>query len=201
MRYLQLILLIFILTGCMAKEKTQSPARAEAKLPKSGSYLKDESKMPADFSINYSYTKGAFPEALGYTVFIKADGKGYINSDGMEKPIALDPKEVERVFLMMVDKKIFTIGPKNLNLIEDFSGPLFGIGGPRAKLRVQANRIITEFPSIPPKINREKIDTERVLKIKGRPETITQEVLGGAVEEAENLSSIFEAIKALVPND
>lgn len=157
--------------------------------------------MPADFSINYSSARGTYPDAPVYEIFIKADGKGYLRSDGKEKPLVLDPKEVEKIFLMMADKKMFTIGPKNLNLVEDFSGPLFGIGGPRVKLRLRANRIITEFPSIPPKIDREKIDIERVLKIKGRPETITQEVLDGAVEEAENFSSIFEAIKALAPHD
>lgn len=176
------------------------PIAASAPFSEKGSWLRDDKKMPEDFSITYAYGGGAYLGAGEYTIALKAKGEGQLSWGDRTESFPVKKEALEGVFRAMVEKNVFDVTPWAVVRWKEFLGSVFGVGGSQASLKVQADRTIIEFPSLPPTVRKNNINLDRALRTKGIPKELNRAALESMVKEAEDLSGIFSAIGALVPD-
>ena len=201
---------LVVLGGCfhktypsssMQKPTLQGPASAVRTFPEKGSTVRDTTKMPDDFFITYAYGGGAYLGSSEYTILLKAGDKGQLLWDDRTETFPVSNEALESIFRAMVQKNVFDVTPWAVVRWQEFLGSLFGVGGSRVSLKVQADRTITEFPALPAAVRKNTIDLDRMLRTKGIPSELNRAALEDMVAEAENLSGIFASIGALVPDD
>lgn len=205
-----LVASLIILGGCyhatnkspaMQKPQPQGQAPAGRVFPEKGSTVRDTTKMPDDFSIIYRYGGGVYVGAGEYTIALKESGVGLLSWGDRTESFTVSDEALEKVFDAMVQKNIFDATPWAVVRWQEFLGPVFGMGGSQASLKVQADRTMTEFPPLPSMVRKNNIDLDRVLRTKGIPSELNRAALEDMVTEAEDLSEIFTLIAALVPDD